>query len=325
MRTMRISFPIMCPPSTPISAAILPCACARRTSSAVRANTMSFENLRTFSCTASIWSSAFCTAAGPMIRPSIQMEKKMAFIPPSRIRGMSMCPSGLRLPRSKLFEKKRCVVSSCVSSTIEEKCNLCARSAISSPLLLHSARKIEHAYTTTYNKPRSRCISPRTVDVRKSLPYKPAQQSLFPRLPINLRQRFRQRNLFRAGLHAILRVRAILDAAVPHHRLNPLFGMHPARWMHIKESHLAENRRAHKIVVLVNLRADFQAVSATNAARKRVSLLLNFRRYARPLAQIVCAVNRNPRLHPLQALEHELPVHRQIAHHGKFDGGPAVH
>src|SRR5256886_14909543 len=69
-----------------------------------------------------------------MMRPSIQMEKKIAFMPPSRMRGMSTWPSGLRLPRSKFLEKKRCVVSSCVSSTIEEKCSFRARSAMSSAL-----------------------------------------------------------------------------------------------------------------------------------------------------------------------------------------------
>src|SRR5215813_8856720 len=33
------------------------------------------------------------------------MEKKIAFMPPSRMRGMSTCPSGLRLPRSKSLER----------------------------------------------------------------------------------------------------------------------------------------------------------------------------------------------------------------------------
>src|ERR1700693_2550626 len=67
-----------------------------------------------------------------MVRPSIQIEKKIAFIPPSRIRGISIDPSGLLLPRSKPFEKKRCVVSSCVSRTMEEDCSLRARADISS-------------------------------------------------------------------------------------------------------------------------------------------------------------------------------------------------
>src|SRR5216684_3063814 len=35
MRKTRMSLPIMCPPSTPMSAAIFPCLCASRTSAAV--------------------------------------------------------------------------------------------------------------------------------------------------------------------------------------------------------------------------------------------------------------------------------------------------
>src|SRR5215472_10880097 len=76
-----------------------------------------------------------------MMRPSIQMEKKIAFMPPSRMRGMSTWPSGFRLPRSKFLEKKRCVVSSCVSSTIEEKCSFLARSAMSSALAGAASRE----------------------------------------------------------------------------------------------------------------------------------------------------------------------------------------
>ena len=67
-----------------------------------------------------------------MMRPSIQIEKKIAFMPPSRMRGMSTCPPGLRLPRSKSFAKNRSVVSSCVSRTMEEKCSLRAWADISS-------------------------------------------------------------------------------------------------------------------------------------------------------------------------------------------------
>ena len=56
---------------------------------------------------------------GPMVLPSIQIEKKMPFIPPSFMRGMSMEPVSLRLPRSKVdFERNRCVVSSCVSTDL---------------------------------------------------------------------------------------------------------------------------------------------------------------------------------------------------------------
>src|SRR6266851_2749596 len=218
---MRTSLPIMWPPSTPISAAIFPFLCASRTSAAVRQNVMSFEYFFTFSWTASIWSNAFCTAGGPIVRPSTQMEKKIAFIPPSRMRGISTCPSGLRLPRSNVFEKRRrCVVSSCVSSTIEEKCSLRARSAISSPFVLRTTKTPAHAHATTHSKTRVRRISP-------------------------------------PGLK-------MCDRVYPTSQPN---------------------------------RACFHACRLISASD---------------------AVNGNPRLHPLQALKHELSVDRQIAHDRKF-------
>src|SRR5580704_11879124 len=60
------------------------------------------------------------------------MEKKIAPRPPSFIRGMSMLPSAFRAPKSNLASKKRCVVSSCVSITMEEKWSCFARSEIPS-------------------------------------------------------------------------------------------------------------------------------------------------------------------------------------------------
>src|SRR5262249_9804768 len=48
------------------------------------------------------------------------MEKKMASRPPFFILGMSMLPSVCRIPRSNFGSSSRCVVSSCVSTTIEE-------------------------------------------------------------------------------------------------------------------------------------------------------------------------------------------------------------
>src|SRR5215469_5774270 len=55
-----------------------------------------------------------------MILLEIQMEKKMAVRPPSRMRGMSMLPSEWRAGISKCGSRRRCVVSSWVSMTMEE-------------------------------------------------------------------------------------------------------------------------------------------------------------------------------------------------------------
>src|SRR5208283_5104039 len=49
------------------------------------------------------------------------MEKKRAERPPSRMRGMSMLPSEWRAARSNLGSRRRWVVSSWVSMTMEEK------------------------------------------------------------------------------------------------------------------------------------------------------------------------------------------------------------
>src|SRR5262245_35025972 len=58
------------------------------------------------------------------------------------MRGMSIWPSVCRWAMSKpAFEKKRCVVSSCVSRTMEEKCRLRARSAMSSAVTTRRAVK----------------------------------------------------------------------------------------------------------------------------------------------------------------------------------------
>src|SRR5712664_1819874 len=169
--------------------------------------------------------------------------------------------------------------------------------------------------------PKKRAHDLQADDVRESLPHQPAEKCLFPGLTINFRQRFGKRNFLGARFDAILRVRAVLDPAVPHHRLDALSRVHRTCRMHVKQSHLAENGGAHEVIVLVDLRTNLQAVAAADTSRKGISLFLYFGRDARAFAEIVRAVNRNPRLHPLQTLEHELPVDRQIAHHRKLRQG----
>src|SRR6267142_2791868 len=125
----------MWPPSTPMSAAILPCLRASRISAAVVAKTMSLGCLRTCSRTASICTRPRSTASGPVTLLGIQMEKKIALRLPSRMRGMSMQPVELRVPRSNFPSRKRCVVSSCVSTTMDEKCSLRAFSEMPSAFI----------------------------------------------------------------------------------------------------------------------------------------------------------------------------------------------
>src|SRR5215831_12126775 len=206
-----------------------------------------------------------------MVRPSIQIEKKIAFMPPSRMRGISMCPSGLRLPRSKFLEKNRCVVSSCVSRTIEEKWSLRARSAMSSPNVTcngmlrtnsdrtraanRRATRIHSSTEIWQEEFNLRALPPQPV-VRVST-QEPAEQSLLPRRAIHFGYRFGERNSFRACLHAILRVRTILNAAFLHESVQAFLGMHRASWMHVEEPHLADDGCAHELAVGIHLRANF--------------------------------------------------------------------
>jgi len=67
-----------------------------------------------------------------------------------------------------------------------------------------------------------------------------------------------------------------------------------------------------------NLRANLQAISAADAARERIGFFLRFGSYARTFAEIVAAVDGNPGLDALQALEHELTIDGEIPHDGKF-------
>src|SRR6266702_636334 len=119
-------------------------------------------------------------------------------------------------------------------------------------------------------------------------------------------------------MDAVLRVGALLDAAGPHQRFEALALIHRARGVHIEEPHLADDGRAHKLIVFIHLRAYLEAASAADAVRQRIAFLLNFRRYARAFAEIVSAVNGNPRFHALQAFEHELAIDGELAHQGKF-------
>src|SRR5216684_5514556 len=119
-------------------------------------------------------------------------------------------------------------------------------------------------------------------------------------------------------MHTVLRVGAFLDAAGTHERAEPLALVHRSRGMHVEEAHLADDGRAHELIMLIHLRANLEAVPTCNAIRKRIALFLNFWGNARAFAEIVSAVDGNPGLHALEAFKHELPVNREIAHQRKL-------
>src|SRR3954454_4559589 len=127
---------------------------------------------------------------------------------------------------------------------MEEKCNLWARSEISSASAQgiggrNAAAAITEPKTHNPTVRMWRMKSPQIVRTNgESLPYQPSKQRLFPCLAIYFRERFCQRNFLGAGLHAILCVGAILYAAVSHRSQQPLFGVHGAGRMHIEQAHL---------------------------------------------------------------------------------------
>src|SRR5882724_13288495 len=95
--------------------------------------------------------------------------------------------------------------------------------------------------------------------------YEPAEQSLLPRGTVHFRDGFGEWNSLRAGLHAILSIGAILNAAGFHQGSEPFLGVHRACRMHVEEPDLADEGCANDFTVLVYLRTDFQAASAGNA------------------------------------------------------------
>src|SRR6266852_8469305 len=180
-------------------------------------------------------------------------------------------------------------------------------------------RNPAHNKELTHKKARIRRIDfPQVTDCGESLPYKPAEKRLFPRVPVYFGDGLGERNTLGAGMHTVLRVSAFLDAPGTHERTKPFTLVHRSSRVQIEESHLADNRRTHELIILIYLRANFQAVPTSDAVRKRVAFFLNFRGHARALAKIVSAIDGNPCLHAFQTLKHKLPIHREIAHQRKF-------
>src|ERR1700735_303926 len=117
-------------------------------------------------------------------------------------------------------------------------------------------------------------------------------------------QRLGKRNAFRTSLHAILRIVAISDSAGQHKRVETLRGMHRARGMHVEEAHLADNCSADERIPLIDLGANLQTISTSDAARKWVALFLHRGRHARAFADVIRAVYRNPTVSALQVFKH---------------------
>ena len=101
---------------------------------------------------------------------------------------------------------------------------------------------------------------------------------------------------FGAGLDAVLREAALLNAAVAGERAETLFLEDFAGGVDVEELDLGDGGGADEVGVVVELRADLHAAGAGDAVGERVALLLLLREPARAGAEIVGAVDGNPGL-----------------------------
>ena len=110
------------PPSTQSIPAILPSALIRRTSEAVRACSSSSGYVAQSSSKASKWAITRPTAScGPKREGTTAAAKNWAVWFPARIRGRSMCPFPVSVPRSSPASKTLARLSEWVSKTSDEK------------------------------------------------------------------------------------------------------------------------------------------------------------------------------------------------------------
>src|ERR1039458_7111882 len=100
-----------------------------------------------------------------------------------------------------------------------------------------------------------------------ALAFEPVFDFLRNHVAANVRDRIRQRNLFRADLDAILCKAAFLNAAVAGKRPQPLFFVDFARGMVVEQLDLRDGRRANKAGHVIELRANLHAAAAGNAIR----------------------------------------------------------
>src|SRR5271170_3049244 len=119
-------------------------------------------------------------------------------------------------------------------------------------------------------------------------------------------------------MHAVLRIAALLDAAVAHQRAKPFLFEHLARGVLVEELHLGDGRRTDEAGRLIELRADLHADSAGDAVRKWITLFLELRKNAWPGAEVVGAVDRDPRLDSLEVFEQHAAVDREVADDGEL-------
>jgi len=122
-------------------------------------------------------------------------------------------------------------------------------------------------------------------------------------LPLDGGDGFEEGDVLGADFHAVAGLTAVGNAAFFHHHFQPLFLQRLAGGVIVEEAHLADDGGADVLVGRRVLRARFEAASAADAARQRITLFLQFLRDRRARADVVRAVDRHPGLHALEVIE----------------------
>ena len=101
----------------------------------------------------------------------------------------------------------------------------------------------------------------------------PLLESVNGRVAIDLSDRHREGNAFRADLDAVLRVAATGDAFFRTQEIKAVIRQRLTNRMEIEEQGLSDGGRADERRFFIDLRAGFEATAAAHASGKRVAKL----------------------------------------------------
>ncbi len=142
---------------------------------------------------------------------------------------------------------------------------------------------------------------------------KPFLEHMLRRIFVDRRNRSRQRNAFRTGAHAVLRVAAAFDTAVVHQRFQTLLLVHFTSRMSVEQAHLRDRCRSDKASPVIHVRACLQANAASHAFGQLVRPLTLRLRHARSRTEIIRTVDRNPCFNAFEGVKHPLTIDDKIA------------
>src|SRR5436190_2012245 len=129
---------------------------------------------------------------------------------------------------------------------------------------------------------------------------------------------FGEGELFGAGLDAVLREAALLDAAVAGEGAEAFFFEDGTRGVHVEELGLGDGGGADEACGVVELGADLHADGAGDAVGEGVALLLDLRSLAGAGAEVVGAVDGDPGFDLLEIFEEDGAVDGEVADYGEL-------